>query len=198
MTLTTSSIILPKANNNVVLKNLHKSQIGMLKSLRAYIFHKDVKGEIIDNHDKWLMQLQLEEFQCFRSSKEWFSISANPGQAFALTGGKRIPDLVADFKKGIVKRDANMFPTLKQDKQWDNWQRAVIAQARAQDLIDVLDNNFVPIGIKGGNLFSEKQKFMYAVFEQTLLSNKGKALVRQHLSNFNAQQLYRTLCVYLL
>jgi hypothetical protein len=116
-----------ESDDSIVLKTLHKSQIGLLKSLRAYIFHKDVKGEIIDSHDKW-MQLELEEFQCFRSSKEWFSISANPTQAFAPIGGKRVPDLVADFKKGI-KRDANMFPSLKQDKQWDNWQRAVIAQA---------------------------------------------------------------------
>jgi hypothetical protein len=141
------------------------------------------------------MQLELEEFQRFRSSKEWFSISNNPVQAFAPTGGKRAPDLVADFKKGI-KRDANMFPTLKQDKQWDNWQRAVIAQARAQDLSDVLDPTFVPLGIEGGKLFSEKQKFMYAVFERTLVSDKGKALVRQHLGDFNAQHLYKTLCAY--
>jgi hypothetical protein len=45
-----------------------------------------------------------------------------------------------------------MFPTLKQDKQWDNWQGAVIAQARAQDLSDVLDPTFIPIGIEGSNL----------------------------------------------
>jgi hypothetical protein len=83
-----------------------------------------------------------------------------------------------------------MFPTLKQDKQWDIWQRAVIAQARAQDLSDVLDPTFIPIGIEGSNLFSKKQKFMYAVFERTLISDKGKALVCQHLGDFNAQQLY--------
>jgi hypothetical protein len=61
------------------------------------------------------MQLQLEEFQRFRSSKEWFSITANPGQAYAPAGGIHAKDLVADFKKGI-RRNTNMFPSLKQDK----------------------------------------------------------------------------------
>jgi hypothetical protein len=141
------------------------------------------------------MQLQLEEFQRFRSSKEWFSISANPGQAYAPAGGNCTKDLVADFKKGI-KRDTNMFPSLKQDKQWDNWQRAIIAHARAQDLSDVLDPKFSPVGIEGSYLFAEKQKFMYAVFERTLLSDKGKALVRLHLDDYNAQKLYAALCEY--
>jgi hypothetical protein len=67
-------------DDTMILKNLQKGQIGFIMSFRAFIFHKDVKEEIIDTHDKW-MQLQLEEFQRFRSSKEWFSISANPGQA---------------------------------------------------------------------------------------------------------------------
>jgi hypothetical protein len=105
-------------------------------------------------------------------------------------------DLVAEFKKSIKRGDTNMFPSLKQDKQWDNWQRAVIAQAQAQDLSDVLDPKFSPIGIKGSNLFAKKQKFMYAIFEQTLLSDKGKALVRLHLNNYNAHKLYTALSKY--
>jgi small nuclear ribonucleoprotein (snRNP)-like protein len=38
-----------------------------------------------------------------------------------------------------------MFPTLKQDKQWDAWQRAIFAQACAQDLIEVLTASYVPV-----------------------------------------------------
>jgi hypothetical protein len=89
-----------------------------------------------------------------------------------------------------------MFPSLKQDKQWDHWQRAVIAQARAQDLSDLLQPKFSPVRIEGSNLFAEKQKFMYAIFERTLLSDKGKSLVRLHLNDYNAQKLYTALCEY--
>jgi hypothetical protein len=39
---------------------------------------------------------------------------------------------------------------------------------------------------------------MYAVFERTLLSDKGKALVREHTDNFNAQTVYKELCAYAL
>jgi hypothetical protein len=146
------------SNNATITKTLHKSQIGLLKSFRAYVCHKDIKGEIIDSFDKW-DQLDLGKFQASRSSKEWCAISANPASAYPSgpgSGNKHTKDLVADFKKGI-KRDANMFPTLKQDKQWDNWQRTVITQARAQDLNDVLDPNFTPIGIEDANLFHERQ-----------------------------------------
>jgi hypothetical protein len=80
--------------------------------------------------------------------------------------------------------------TLKQDKQWDVWQRATIAQARAQDLSEVLNGNYVPVIPTDQALFCEKQKYMYAVFERTLLSDKGKALVREHTANFNAQHVY--------
>jgi hypothetical protein len=40
------------------------------------------------------------------------------------------------------------------------------------------------------NLFIEKQKFMYAVFERTLQTDQGKAFVRQHEKDFDAQKIY--------
>ena len=37
---------------------------------------------------------------------------------------------------------------------------------------------------------------MYAVFEKTLLTDKGKALVRQHQHSFDAQKIYKELSAY--
>ena len=45
-------------------------------------------------------------------------------------------------------------------------------------------------------LFQEKQKFMYAVFEKSLLTDKGKSLVRLYQHNFDAQQIYKELITY--
>jgi hypothetical protein len=104
-----------------------------------------------------------------------------------------VRDAVSDFKRGI-KRDIGLFPALKQDKQWDVWQRATIAQARAQDLSEVLDTSYLPVTPGDQALFREKQKYMYAVFKRTLLSDKGKALVHDHMSDFNAQNVYTALC----
>ena len=94
----------------------------------------------------------------------------------------------------------SLFPTLKDEKQWDAWQRGTIAQARAQDLEQVLDSDYTPE--EGNedekNLFIMKQKFMYAVFECSLLTDQGKALVRAHEDDFDAQVIYRDLVAYAL
>jgi hypothetical protein len=79
------------------------------------------------------------------------------------------------------------FPTLKQDKQWDNWNRATIAQAQAQDVENILDPQYSPNDLTAIALFQEQQKYMYAVFERHLQTDKGKALVRAHHSTSNAQ-----------
>ena len=47
-------------------------------------------------------------------------------------------DLVRNFKHGI-KHDISQFTTLEDDAMWDNWNRSTTAQARAQDIADILD-----------------------------------------------------------
>jgi hypothetical protein len=171
---------------------LEKGEIGLLKTFRAYIYYRDSISEPLDTNKAWL-SLQLEDFQRLCVSKEWFTISENPGKGLAPAssgGNNNNRDAVADFKRGI-KGDINLFPTLKQDKQWNVWQRATIAQAGAQDLSKVLDSNYIPVIPTDQALFQEKQKYMYAVFEPTLiLSEKGKALVREHTNDFGAQHVY--------
>jgi hypothetical protein len=66
------------------------------------------------------------------------------------------------------------------DKQWVSWQCSTIAQARAQDVDDVLDPTFHPSKPEDKLLFEEKQKYVYAIFEQKLLTDKGKALVHEY------------------
>jgi hypothetical protein len=43
------------------------------------------------------------------------------------------------------------------------------------------------------SLFEEKQKYMYTAFERTLLSDKGKALVREHTIDYDAQTVFKDL-----
>jgi hypothetical protein len=96
---------------------LGKGDIGLIKTFHAYIYYKDAIGETIDNLDKWTA-LTLDDFQQFLVSKEWFSISENPGKAMpsSTSGNHTSRDAVSNFKRGI-KRDISLFPTLKQDKQ---------------------------------------------------------------------------------
>ncbi len=101
-------------------------------------------------------------------------------------------DLLSEFKKGI-KRDASLFVVLKDLKQWDSWHCSTVAQAHAQDVYDVLDPLYKPLPAEK-NLFEAKQRYMYAVFERVLQTDKGKALVRSNEATSNAQKIFMELC----
>ena len=96
------------------------------------------------------------------------------------------------FKKG-VKRDSTMHNTFKDGKQWDTWRRHLRATAMAQDVDDVLNKDYAPTTPEDADLFQEKKKFMYSVFERTLLTDQGKALVRQHESAYDSQITHKHL-----
>jgi hypothetical protein len=71
------------------------------------------------------------------------------------------------FKK-TIKHDPSVFMVYKDEKQRDTWQHSTLAQARPQDVAEVLDSSFTPTTPDEIALFNEKKKFMYAVFECTL------------------------------
>ena len=101
-------------------------------------------------------------------------------------------DLVAEFKKGI-KRDASLYPVLKDQRHWNNWQRSVLAQAHAHDIQEVFDTEYYPLGDEQEKLFSEKNKFAYAVLNRVVQTNEGKAFVWRHEKDNDAQAVYRKL-----
>jgi hypothetical protein len=85
-------------------------------------------------------------------------------------------DPISTFKKGI-KRDATLFIPYKDEKHCDVWRRSTLAQARAQGVEEIMDATYSPSTMDEKALFMEKQKYMYAVFECTLQTDQGKALV---------------------
>jgi hypothetical protein len=102
---------------------------------------------------------------------------SNPGTPAASSTHAR--DAVADFKRGI-KRNPSQFPILKDDKQWDGWNCSHHnAQARAQGVDDVMNSTYKPSTTEVKALFEVKQTYMFAVFEKTLLTDQGKAYVRE-------------------
>jgi hypothetical protein len=115
-------------------QTLSKAESNRIKLLKGYINWRTYIGQPASTKDDWMAitEDQLNEF-CITTT--WFGMTTKGTSILTAptpgTDTKR--DLVSDFKKGI-KRDISYFPTLKQDKQWDNWNRATIAQARAQDV----------------------------------------------------------------
>jgi hypothetical protein len=56
-------------------------------------------------------------------------------------------DLVADFKKGI-KRDPSLFPSLKHIDSWPTFKRETMAQAFAQDVVNVFNPKYKPRAVR--------------------------------------------------
>ena len=61
---------------------------------------------------------------------------------------------------------------------------------------NVPNKDYNPTTPEDTDLFQEKKKFMYSVFERTLLTDQGKALVCQYESIYNSQIIYKHLSAY--
>jgi hypothetical protein len=99
---------------------------------------------------------------------------------------------VAMFHR-TIKKDPSLFPTLKDDKYHDVWHRSFNTQAVAQDVSDLLHETYVPSTADDIALFVEKQKFVYAVLESKVLTDRGKAIICDHEHDFDAQKVYKKL-----
>ena len=84
------------------------------------------------------------------------------------------------FQKGI-KRDPSIYPKLHDDKYWDIFERGMHVTAKSHLVDEVLDVNYDPGPTREAKeLFAEKQKFVYHVLHNNLLTNMGKTIVREH------------------
>jgi hypothetical protein len=86
-----------------------------------------------------------------------------------------------------------LYPLLKQDHQFDTWNREMKAVADTQGLSNVLNPKYAPTTIDTIALFKEQKIFMFAVFNKILLTDQGKKIVRAHELGSNAQAIYEEL-----
>ena len=91
-----------------------------------------------------------------------------------------------------IKYDASSFPTLKNQNQWDDFNRKLVATARAQELSEVLDVKYSP-KTDEKDLFDKKKSFIYSVFVSTLLIDQGKKFVREYEDDYDAHRIYKKL-----
>ena len=132
-----------------------------------------------------------------RSSAPTLSVSAAPS-AFATSPAPATTshsDALRNWQKG-VKRDMTLFKELKREKEWDQWNTQFRALATSQGVSRVLDPGFVPIDLDDKLLFEEQQRYLFAVFVRTLLTDKGKAIVRQYKDDYDAQRIYKDMVEY--
>ena len=179
----------PSDNDSFI--DLPLANKALLRAFKALINKKSADGNPVQDN-QWV-QITREEFDNYRISPDFNAPSnVSAPSNLASTSSNATSNTLRDFKRGI-KRDILCFTPLKDNNAWDNWDRSTNAQACAQGVSDVLNPSHNPTLKDEKELFDEMQKFMYAVFEKNLLTDKGKALVRKHQAKYNAQAIYKEL-----
>lgn len=92
-----------------------------------------------------------------------------------------------DFSKSI-KIDPDTYPTLSDDKNWDDFNHLLHSTTRLHGVETVLDPKYKPLGPYARNLFQKHQDFLFAVFSKTLQTDTGQQLVSSYPSD--AQKIY--------
>ena len=166
-----------------------KGEKGLLKVFLDFVLHREHTGNPIG--DDWTAVDQAS-FDGFRVDPTYLSskVGATTPTSFGQSTSKYSP---ADLFRRGIKRDPTLFPTLKDEKYNDTWHRSFANQARAQDVADVLDPKYKPSTTEQRDLFEEKQKYLYAVLESKVLTDRGKAFIREHEKDYDAQAVYKKL-----
>ena len=160
-----------------------------LKSFVRWMQHEDSPYEL---HDDFLATLTRDSYLTFRHiDTQSFSASSpyhhEPYKLKTSFSGEHKHQTPSEsqtalnnFKKG-TKRDASVYPIFKNDKYYDTFQRAFLANLKAQGLYHVADPDHDP---ENGDtyekeLFKGKQSFVYSVLVTSLQTEKGRELVKE-------------------
>lgn len=156
-----------------------------------YVHFRHSSGNPIG--DDWV-GITDSDFDAFRISPEYISAHTSSPAFQTVSPMKTTPktSTLESFRRGI-KRDPTLFPTLKDEANNDKWHTKFFNQARSQGVEDVLDGNYKPSSKEEEELFAEKQKYVYSVLDDHVLTDEGKTIVRRHQQEADAQSVYREL-----
>ena len=97
------------------------------------------------------------------------------------------------FKKGI-KREIAAYPSLKDERYFDGFKRSLFIVAKSHESNEVLEPSYMPGSEpEQQELFEAKQTFMFSVSNANLQADMGKTIVIRHLTNTDAQSVWREL-----
>jgi hypothetical protein len=151
--------------------------------IKKFLEDKKNNGEDL-NYESFYMGLMLDDFMAWKAEEMTMNMSS-PHVA-------KSRDLVADFKKGI-KRDPSLFPSLKHIDNWPTFKCETIAQAFAQDIVNIFNPKYKPRGSEDKDLFTLQLYYIYAIFCSNLETDFGQKLVWDYKSLQNAQAIWKEL-----
>ena len=157
----------------------HMADLNSLRVIIGFVYHRNN-----------VLKDMITEFNCMEKITA-AAISTYRGTGAFLTFGNQInapKPLVnhssyrskADEFDRSIRRDISHFPVLSNDKQWDTYHRELEAIMHSYGLQDVIEPTFTPSTHEDMELFLRQKRYMYHVFTKTLLTDKGKQIVRKH------------------
>jgi hypothetical protein len=81
---------------------------------------------------------------------------------------------------------------LKDESRWRTFNCTLRTTAAIHDTLDVITPKFVPF-VGPEEDFERKQRFMYNVFTNIILTSRGKVCVQAEYDSMNAQNFYASL-----
>ncbi len=163
---------------------------NMLKAFLSYVNFARSNGNALSDSTDWTNVTQ-EDFDSYRVGPFFTNFLGQPSSTATSSATSTPPKQTPAelFRRGI-KRNSTLFPVLKDEKFNDWWHRSFANQARAQNVMEVLDSTYVPLTTEDKELFDEKQKYVYAILEQKVMTDRGKGFVRDHEADYDAQKVY--------
>ena len=181
-------------NDTSVLFDVLRSDKTMVRLWKQFVLQRELTGNPIG--DSWLQvtQQQYDEFRISSININRCRVAAPaPTAQGSFDTGSVSKFLNVDlFQKG-VKHDPSLFPTLEDEKFNDSWHQSFATQEGAQDVDKVLDETYVPVTQEDKELFTEQQKYVYAVLEEKVSKDVGQIIVREHGMDYDAQAVYSKL-----
>jgi hypothetical protein len=142
-----------------------------------------------------------EDFHEYRANKMYLSARAglpipNPITAGAIASLPfvRPRDPLGEYRRG-VRRDPNAIVSLKTSSGTPG--KEVLLPKLELKICQTFWIQLLSLQhLKLLNSLWRSKRFVYAIFDKILLTDKGKSLVRQYASTFDAQKVFRDLTVY--
>ncbi len=94
------------------------------------------------------------------------------------------------------RRDQSVYKVLKYDSQWLTWIDSTRRQAQAQRCVEIMDPRYRPNNDEDYELFVEKQRYMIAVWDTVLKTDKARQILDQHSDDGDAQKIFAELLEY--
>ena len=189
--------------NNVVNNQLLRlGDANTLKMFIRYLTYRQSRNLSIPRGEEWLT-ITNDDFEDFRTGAAaayFISLPMN-SQAIATHVVSGVPppvqprhqpsQLEAFIKK--KKLDVSLYPTLTKDNLFDEYRRTLEATAHHHDLYNVIDHTYTPNTPEEQELLKQQSIFLYTVFIQTLKTEQGKMIVREHENDHDGREVYKKL-----